>query len=113
MDASLQGMRDTIRAQCEADGISGAIAIAHMSDGYDKVRAGFAYEWIDEYERREAAEREEAHRLLNEKAVAAAQLAAETSSTAAEASRQSAKWTMWAALVAAASTVVSVAQMLR
>lgn len=105
---STDEIRARIRAECEAAGISGAKGIARAYE-HDKFAAGLALAWIDEYERREAADREEAQRILSEKALAAAQLAAETSATAAEASRQSARWTMIAALIAGGSTIVTAA----
>jgi hypothetical protein len=71
MDAGVEAVRNMIRSQCEAEGISGAIGISRSYD-HDNFRSSVALTWIDEYERKEAAAREEAQRILNEKAVSAA-----------------------------------------
>jgi hypothetical protein len=102
----MSSQREGIRAQCETIGVPGARALLAQLRGIpDSV--GWVEEWIDETLRKEAAAREEAQRILSEKALAAAQRAAETSAIAAKASSRSALWTMIAALIAGASTLIT------
>lgn len=80
--------RQLWRDMCEKEGLSwakGQVASQEMGN------QAHIREWIDEQEHNESAAREGANRLLSEKAVAAAQLSAETSATAAEASKKSAR----------------------
>lgn len=107
----MSDQRAQIRAQCDRMGISGALSFLNDVESGNST-PGYIREWIDEFERREAAAREEAQRQISVAAVEAAQLAANTSRDAAEASRKSAFWTMWAAIAAASSVLFQLVSML-
>lgn len=91
------------RDQCDREGISWARGALpnRVGEAQEYIR-----EWIDEFERREAAEESAEQRRLAKEAIDAARDSANTSREAAEASRVSARWTMWAAIAAAISAAV-------
>jgi hypothetical protein len=103
--------RKLLREQCDREGVSGARGLLEMVR--DDFQRACILEWIDEYERGESAKRELAQRDQNERAIQAAMLSAETSREAAVAAKWSAFWTMVAAIVAAASALISLWQAFR
>jgi hypothetical protein len=103
--------RADIRVNCEQNGLSWARAtVGTWSDGEVDI---FVREWIDEIERKDAAEREAEQRRLAKESLDAAKLAAEASEKAALATKESARWTLWAAITATASALISLWQVLR
>lgn len=97
--------RAGIRAQCVENGISWARAsIGDWSEGEVNL---YVREWVNDFDRIEADEHEKERQRLSKLALEAAQKSAQTSADAAAASRVSARWTMWAAVAAFASALIS------
>ena len=96
--------KDSVFAECEK---LGEAAVRAMIDaGNFGGNSTFPRQWLlekadDRLRRREAEERER-----NERALAAAKQSAAASEQAALAAKDSARWTMWAAVVALLSLVV-------
>lgn len=97
--------RALVRAQCESLGLPRSRAELHLIS--DQVTQAYFREWIEDREHSENEAREAEQRIWNERAITAAQLAAETSREAAAASQRSATWTMWAAVAGALSALAA------
>jgi len=96
--------RERIRKECSDMGISWVRG--NLPHAPSSIQAVYS-EWVDEYESIENAQKAAEQMRLTQDGVDAARLAAETSGHAADASRLSAKWTMWAAIAAAFSAMAA------
>ena len=102
-----QGIRDVLRA-CEEKGP--AWAEAWLEGPQEREVRLAVREWLINQARRAEAERDAVQRRLAEEAVDAAKRSAETASKAAVASQKAARWTMWAAIAAAATALIPLIQ---
>ena len=96
--------KDTVFAECEK---LGEAAVRAMVDaGSFGGHSAFHRQWLLEKSDERLSQRETEERQRNERALAAAEQSAAASERAAMAARDSARWTMWAAVVALLSIVV-------
>jgi hypothetical protein len=72
----------------------------------------YIIEWLEERRRADAAATEAENLRIANGSLAASQAAAAAARDAAVATKQSARWTMWAAIAAAASAAISLWQIL-
>lgn len=97
-----------VLTQCEENGLAWAkVFIQGQENSHYGLDVRY---WIAERERRDQADRDGEQRRLAEAAIAEAKRAADVSRDAAVASQTSARWTMIAAIAAAASATIPVLQ---
>lgn len=95
-------------AQCEEWGVEKVRAYV---DGFGPgVQAFDMREWLIRKDRAELAAKDAEQARIAAEALEAAKLSAQTSRDAAIASAQSAKWTMWAAIAAFTSVLITLVQ---
>ena len=97
--------KNSVFAECEK---LGEAAVRAMVDAESfGNHSAFHRQWLIEKADERSRLRETEERQRNERALAAAEKSAAASERAAMAARDSARWTMWAAVVALLSIVVS------
>ena len=96
--------KESVYAACEK---LGEVAVRSMVDaGSFGGHSAFHRQWLLEKADERLRQKEREERGHNERAVAAAEHSATASEKAALAARDSARWTMWAAVVALLSIIV-------
>jgi len=100
--------REDVRRECEK--LGELVVQARLESGHFETGKAFAWEWLLEryYRRRREGESEERER--GERALKAVEDSASAARAAAAGARSAARWTMLAALVAAAAVIVSLAR---
>lgn len=71
------------------------------------VNAAFATAWLNRHDRMAAGQAQTKEQELTERATLAAEVSADAAVEATKSAHESAKWTKWAALAAAAALIVS------
>jgi len=97
--------RESVWAECQE--LGEAAVRARLANGSFGTLGILPNEWLLEQEEKRRATKEAANSERNERTLAASEASARSSEKAAEASLRSARWTMWAAIAAFLSVVVS------
>src|SRR5712671_680527 len=100
--------REDVRRECEK--LGELVVQAKLESGHFGTGEAFAWEWLLEQHYRRRREGESEDRERSERALKAAEDAASAARAAAAGARSAARWTMVAALSAAAAVVVSLAK---
>ena len=100
--------REGVRRECEK--LGELVVQAKLESGHFGGREAFAWEWLLEQHHRRLREGESAESERAERALKVAEESASAARAAAAGARSAARWTMVAALCAAAAVVVSLAK---
>ena len=100
--------REDVRRECEK--LGELVVQAKLESGHFGTGKGFAWEWLLEQHHHRLREGETAERERAERALKAAEDSAGAARAAAAGARSAARWTMVAALCAAAAVIVSLAK---
>jgi hypothetical protein len=98
--------KNSVFAECEK--LGEAVVRAKVDAGSFGNHSAFPRQWLIEKADERSRQREAEERQRNERALTAAEKSASSSERAAIAARDSARWTMWTAIVAIFSIVVSI-----
>ena len=100
--------REDVRRECEK--LGELVVQAKLESGHFGTGKGFAWEWLLEQHHHRLREGESAERERAERALKAAEDSAGAARAAAAGAQSAARWTMVAALCAAAAVIVSLAK---